>query len=57
MLENVVPAGCGLIDVKVENGIAKLDFTSEFVNLVQNSDGEIQHIPAKQVLAEQAMSL
>jgi germination protein M len=39
MLENVVPAGCGLIDVKVENGIAKLDFTSEFVNLVQNSDG------------------
>lgn len=25
--------------------------------IVQNSDGEIQHIPAKQVLAEQAMSL
>lgn len=39
MLESVVPAGCGLIDVKVENGVAKLDFTSEFVNLVQNSDG------------------
>ena len=39
MLENVVPAGCGLIDVKVEDGVAKLNFTGEFVNLVQNSDG------------------
>ncbi len=39
MLESVVPAGCGLIDVKVEDGIAKLNFTGEFVNLVQNSDG------------------
>ena len=38
-LESVVPAGCGLIDVKVENGVAKLNFTGEFVNLVQNSDG------------------
>ncbi|MBQ8704173.1 MAG: hypothetical protein IJ524_07350 [Bacteroidales bacterium] len=25
--------------------------------IVQNSDGIIQHIPAKQVIAEQAMSL
>ena len=39
MLENVIPAGCGLIDVKVEDGVAKLNFTGEFVNLVQNSDG------------------
>ena len=39
MLESVVPAGCGLIDVKVEDGVAKLTFTGEFVNLVQNSDG------------------
>ena len=39
MLESVVPAGCGLIDVKVENGVAKLNFTGEFVNLVQNTDG------------------
>ena len=38
-LESVVPAGCGLIDVNVENGVAKLNFTGEFVNLVQNSDG------------------
>lgn len=39
MLESVLPAGCGLIDVKVENGVAKLNFTGEFVNLVQSSDG------------------
>lgn len=39
MLESVVPAGCGLIDARVENGVAKLNFTGEFVNLVQNSDG------------------
>ena len=39
MLESVVPAGCGLIDVQVENGVAKLNFTHEFVDLVQNSDG------------------
>ena len=39
MLESVVPPGCGLIDVQVEDGVAKLNFTSEFVNLVQNSDG------------------
>lgn len=39
MLESVVPAGCGLIDVQVEDGVAKLNFTSEFVNLVENSDG------------------
>ena len=39
MLEKVVPDGCGLIDVKVENGVAKLNFTGEFVELVHHSDG------------------
>ena len=39
MLESVVPSGCGLIDVKVEDGVARLNFTGEFVNLVENSDG------------------
>lgn len=39
MLENVVPAGCGLIGVEVQDGVAKLNFTGEFVDLVQNSDG------------------
>lgn len=38
-LENVLPAGCGLIDVKVENGVAKLNFTKEFAELALNSDG------------------
>jgi len=38
-LENVVPDGCGLIDVKVENGVAKLNFTGEFVDLIHRSDG------------------
>ncbi|MBR6767041.1 MAG: GerMN domain-containing protein [Clostridia bacterium] len=38
-LEEVVPSGCGLIDVKVENGVAKLNFTGEFLELVHHSDG------------------
>lgn len=38
-LEDVLPAGCGLIDVKVENGTAKLNFTKEFADLALNSDG------------------
>jgi len=38
-LESVVPSGCGLIDVKVEDGVAKLNFTEEFVELVHHSDG------------------
>lgn len=38
-LESVLPEGCGLIDVQVENGVAKLNFTREFVNLVHQSDG------------------
>lgn len=38
-LESVLPAGCGLIDVKVENGTAKLNFTKEFADLALNSDG------------------
>lgn len=39
MLESVVPAGCGLIDVQVVDRVARLNFTNEFVDLVQNSDG------------------
>lgn len=38
-LEKVVPSGCGLIDVRVEDGVAKLNFTGEFVDLVHHSDG------------------
>ena len=38
-LENVLPAGCGVIDVSVEDGVAKIDFTGEFIELAENSDG------------------
>lgn len=38
-LEHVLPSGCGLIDVSVENGTAKLNFTKEFADLALNSDG------------------
>ena len=38
-LENVLPAGCGLIDVTVEDGTAKLNFTKEFADIALNSDG------------------
>lgn len=38
-LERALPAGCGLIDVKLEDGVAKVNFTREFADLVQNSDG------------------
>lgn len=38
-LSEAVPEGCGLISVKVENGVAKLDFTREFMQIVNNIDG------------------
>ena len=38
-LENVIPEGCGLIDVTVEDGTAMLNFTKEFADLALNSDG------------------
>lgn len=38
-LEEVIPKGCGLIDVKLENRVAKLNFTREFMQIVHNVDG------------------
>ena len=38
-LENELPAGCGVIDVNVEDGVAKINFTGEFIDLAENSDG------------------
>jgi len=38
-LEGTLPAGCGLIDVKVEGGVARVNFTREFADLVENTDG------------------
>ena len=38
-LESALPAGCGLIDVQLVDGVAKVNFTKEFADLVQNTDG------------------
>lgn len=38
-LSEAVPEGCGLIGVEVKNGVAKLNFTSEFMQIVNNIDG------------------
>jgi germination protein M len=38
-LEDAIPDGCGLIDVTVENGVARLNFTAEFMQIVNNIDG------------------
>ncbi|MBP3652142.1 MAG: GerMN domain-containing protein, partial [Clostridia bacterium] len=38
-LERTLPAGCGLIDVKVEDGVCKVNFTREFADMVENTDG------------------
>ena len=38
-LESALPAGCGLIDVQLVDGVAKVNFTKEFANLVETSDG------------------
>lgn len=38
-LEGALPAGCGLIGVEVKDGVAEVNFTREFADLVENSDG------------------
>ena len=38
-LERALPAGCGLIDVRVEDGVAKVNFTREFAQMVEDTDG------------------
>lgn len=38
-LTSAIPEGCGLIGVEVENGVAKLDFTREFMQIVNDIDG------------------
>ncbi len=38
-LERALPAGCGLIDVEMDGGVVKVNFTKEFAGLVENSDG------------------
>lgn len=38
-LDSALPAGCGLIGVKVENGVATINFTKEFIHVAEDSDG------------------
>lgn len=38
-LERALPAGCGLIDVEMDGGIVKVNFTKEFADIIENSDG------------------
>lgn len=38
-LEPALPAGCGIISAEIVNGVAKIDFTREFITLAENSDG------------------
>ncbi len=38
-LDNTLPSGCGLIGVTVKDGVATLNFTKEFMNIAENSDG------------------
>lgn len=38
-LEETLPMGCGLISVDIENGVAKINFTEEFMRIITNTDG------------------
>lgn len=38
-LDGVLPSGCGLIGVELKNGVAKINFSEEFIRIAENSDG------------------
>lgn len=38
-LENALPSGVGLIGVKVQDGVAIVNFTKDFIEIVEQSDG------------------
>ncbi len=38
-LEEALPVGTGLISVKVVNGVAQVNFTEDFIHIVEESDG------------------
>lgn len=38
-LDGALPPGCGLIGVNVKDGVATINFTSEFIKIAENSDG------------------
>lgn len=45
-LENALPGDCGVRSVSVKNGVATIDFTSEFAQIAQRSDGGHQAMQA-----------
>jgi len=38
-LNSVIPSGCGLKSVRVEDGVAYVDFTRDFISIAEESDG------------------
>lgn len=38
-LDGVLPSGCGLIGVELKNGVAKINFSDEFIRIAEESDG------------------
>lgn len=52
-LESPVPGKCGVKSVTVKNGVATIDFTEEFAQIAQNSDGGHQAVQAVLFTASQ----
>ena len=45
-LDNPLPRSCGIKSVKVENGVAAIDFTGEFMEVLTGDDGGMQAVRA-----------
>ena len=52
-LDNPLPRACGIKSVKVDNGTATIDFTSEFMDVLTGDDGGMQAIRAVLFTASQ----
>lgn len=53
-LENALPSGCGLIDVKTDkNGKVIINFTQEFIGIAEQSDGGRQAIKSLMLTCSQ----
>ena len=52
-LESPIPRNCGVRSVKVQNGVATIDFSKEFMTVTQRSDGGQQALRAVLFTASQ----
>lgn len=52
-LDSVLPSGCGLIGVTVNDGVATINFTQEFMSLAEENDGGRQAMKALMLTATQ----